>query len=73
MNPHVSRKLFDELTAAEMAHQMRGVQVSEFLRQRANRHKGEVRKHLLRVASLGPDADIWMDFFIDGLEEPSES
>lgn len=69
MNPHVSDKLFNELTAAEMAHRLRGVPVSEFLKQRANRHKGEVKRHLLRVASLGPDADIWMNFFIDGLED----
>ena len=32
MNKHVSNKLFNELTAAEMAHQMLGVPVSEFLK-----------------------------------------
>ena len=72
MNPHVSDKLFNELTAAEVAHRITGISVSEFLRRRANKHNGEVKKHLLRVAALGPDADKWMTYFIEGLEESNE-
>lgn len=69
MNPHVSDKLFNELTAAEVAHRMTGISVAEFLKRRANRHKGEVRKHMLRVAALGDGADRWMSYFIEGLED----
>ena len=69
MNPHVSDKLFNELTAAEMAHRLTGISVAEFLKRRANKHHGEVRKHLLRVAALGPGANKWMDFFLDEVKE----
>lgn len=69
MNPHVSQKLFDELTAAEMAHRMTGITVSEFLKRRANRHQGEVKKHLLRVSALGEGANAWMTYFLTGMSE----
>lgn len=69
MNQHVCDNLFNELTAAEMAHQMTGIEVSEFLKRRANRYHGETRKHMLRVAALGKDADKWMSYFIEGMNE----
>ena len=69
MNPHVSQKLFDELTAAEMAYRLRGIPVAEFLRYRANRHLGETRKQMLRVAALGDGANVWMTYFLEGFKE----
>ena len=69
MNPHVSDKLFNELTAAEMAHRMTGISISEFLKRRANRHRGEVKRHMLRVAALGEGANAWMTYFLEGLSE----
>ena len=69
MNPHVSERLFNELTAAEIAHRMTGITVSEFLKRRANRHQGEVKKHLLRVAALGEGANAWMTYFLTGMSE----
>jgi len=69
MNPHVADKLFNELTAAEVAYRMKGIPVSEFLKKRANKHLGDTKKHLLRVASLGEGAEIWMNYFIDGMQD----
>lgn len=68
MNPHVSDKLFNELTAAEMAHRMTGISVAEFLKRRANRYHGDTKKQLLRVAALGDGANRWMDYFLEGME-----
>lgn len=69
MNQHAADKLFNELTAAEIAHILLGTPVDEFLRRRANKHNGEVKKHLLRISSLGADASIFLDYFIEGMED----
>ena len=69
MNPHVSNRLFNELTAAEIAYRLNGIPVAEFLKRRANRHHGEVKKHMLRVAALGDGANKWMTYFLTGMSE----
>lgn len=67
MNPHVADKLFNELTSAEVAYRLSDKPIAEFLRKRAHKHHGEIKKHLLRIAALGPDANLWMSYFIDGM------
>jgi hypothetical protein len=72
MNPHAADRLFNELTAAEMAHQLTGISVADFLKRRANRYHGETKKQMLRIAALGKDTDVWMDFFLGGMNEGDE-
>jgi hypothetical protein len=68
MNPHAANRIFDELTAAEMSYRMTGLPVSEFLKRRANRYNGEVKRNLLRVANLGINANQFMDFFLNDVD-----
>lgn len=69
MTPKASRQLFDELTNAEVAYRLQGVPVHVFCRRRANKYLGEVRRELLRVAALGPDANRFMDIFLESFDE----
>lgn len=69
MTPATANRLFNELTNAEIAYRLTGTPVAEFCRRRANKYLGETRRELLRVASLGPDANIFMGYFLDGMTD----
>lgn len=77
MNPYAARRLFDELTNAEIAYRLEGVPVAHYCRMRSNQHIGIVRTELLKVAALGADAHRFMDFFLaefEGLyEDPKKA
>lgn len=73
LTKHTARRLFDELTAAEMAYRITGVAVADFCRRRANKHLGETRRELLRVAALGDDANLFMDYFLDGMNDENDA
>lgn len=69
MNPHVAQKLFSEITHAEIAYRMRGIDPAETLRRRANSFQGLARKELLRIAGLGDGIHVFMDVFLDEMQD----
>lgn len=68
MTDATARRLFDVLTNCELMHQLHGRDRAEFLRREANRHLGETRRELLRVAALGPGIERWISIFLDSLQ-----
>lgn len=69
MTPHAARRLFTELTNAEIAFRLQGIPVATYLKRRANRHLGEVKRELLRVAALGEDANLFMTYFLEEFKD----
>lgn len=69
MNPAVSKKLFQELTHAEVAYRLKGEPHAVFLSRRRHRYRGQCRKELERVIALGLNAGRFVDFFIKEFEE----
>jgi hypothetical protein len=69
MNPHVAQKLFSEITIAEVAFRMRNIDPAETLRRRANFHRGHTRRELLRIADLGEGIHVFMDVFLDEMQD----
>ena len=68
MTDATARRLFGVLTNCELMHQLHNTDRAEFLRREANRHLGETRRELLRVAALGPGIERWISIFLDSLQ-----
>ena len=68
MTDATARRLFDILTNCELMHQLHNTDRAEFLRREANRHLGETRRELLRVAALGPGIERWISIFLDSMQ-----
>lgn len=68
MTPSTAQRLFDILTNCELMAQLHHTDRADFLRREANRHLGETRRELLRVAALGDDIETWISIFLDSLE-----
>lgn len=67
MTPSTAQRLFDILTNCELMAQLHNTDRAAFLRREAQRHLGETRRELLRVAALGPDIETWISIFLDSL------
>lgn len=68
MTESTAQRLFTVLTNCELMHQLHHTNRADFLRREANRHLGETRRELLRVAALGPDIETWISIFLDSLQ-----
>ena len=67
LNPHVAQKVLKVFLDADLCHQLTGASYCEYIEQQARKHIGQARRVLLQVAGLGSDAKIWMDFFVEGM------
>lgn len=74
LSPHVSRKLWDILSAAEIAHQLNQADLAQTLRREANRHHGQTRKVLLNIAAHGSKgASRWIGAFIQWMNQKDDT
>lgn len=64
MSPSTSQRLLHEFVNAELAFRLVGTPIPVFLRRRAARYIGETKREMLRVAALGPGAEMFMDIFL---------
>jgi hypothetical protein len=62
-NVHVAKKIIEEMMFAELMFTTKGVPHADTLYQRAKRYRGMTRRAIEKVAALGPDVPLWLDFF----------
>lgn len=61
---HTARRLFDEFQQAELAYRLEGTPHAAYLSTWRHRHLGETRREIERVAALGAEAGVFIDFFL---------
>ena len=69
MTPSTAKRLFKELTNAALLQELKGIPIHETCRIRAQKHLGETKRELLKVAALGADADVWMQHFLEAMND----
>lgn len=67
--PNVAPKLLQAFLRAGIQSQLSGSPLEETLRSEAQKHYGQARRMLRKVAALGPDSELWMQHFIESLEK----
>lgn len=68
MNPHVARRMFDEITNAELANLETGISHAAYLAQRRHRYNGEAGRELDRIIALGTGAGDFVRYFLAEFE-----
>ncbi len=69
INPGAAQKLLKIFLMADLQYQLNGTPLHETLAREAPRQLGQTRRVLRKVAALGPDARIWMNYFIEGMSD----
>lgn len=68
INPHSARRLFQELTNAEMAYLAKGTPHEEFLARRRHLYRGQTLRELDRILALGAQTGVFVRYFLDEFE-----
>ncbi len=69
MTQATARRLFDLLTQAEMAFLVNGTPHADYLRPHKNKACGQLKKELEKIVRLGPQAALFVDYFIKEFNE----
>jgi hypothetical protein len=70
MTDSAAQKLLRVLLDADLQYQLNGTPIHVTCARAARKHYGEARRELRRVAALGPDADRFMQIFVEEMNQP---
>lgn len=68
VHPKVANKLLKAFLSADLHYQLSGIPHHVSLEREARKHLGQARRLITQVAALGPDAAVWMKYFIESME-----
>lgn len=69
MQEKTAQRLLKVFLDADLHYQLNGTPHHEYLRKQQKKYYGATRRKIRQVADLGPDAKIWMGYFIQSMEE----